>query len=466
MKLINTALLGVHTLTRLVYAAAVPDADGNNLFGSAARRGLASKPPAILKPLPHFSLAPARLQSLKDDKAALSHDISLGYGAEDMTASIDVSFTRPAVVLEDLSGLGSVKCSGSEIALTFTDSAVFEAASTTWPKSDFVIVTYSPDGACNGPDERGFYTVSSKDLDAEALTIHLEAKASSLEEQSKGSTINFQTGLVPSKRDISATISADLAGTLVDTDYLTLVAEQALFESTIRLKGRLDLDILAWKAEAVELDIDYSALVNLNLSASVEGEFSTDLLDYNPLAVSVSAFSIPGIIDVGPIAEFALGIEFGAGGTLNATLDVAGAIESGKVHLDLLDSTKTATSGWTPSVKVASDVDALAALQLSPFIELTLAVGIQAFNGMLDISAGFDVQPKIINAFSVNEDVAFDSASGIKSNPPAAGECNNGAWFASTFDMDIDAFISPFYRKTLFEVNQPIYKSQCWTIAG
>jgi hypothetical protein len=147
-------------------------------------------------------------------------------------------------------------------------------------------------------------------------------------------------------------------------------------------------------------------------------------------------------------------------------LNVAGGIESGKVHLDLLDSTKTATSGWTPSAEVASDVDALVTLQLNPFIELTLAVGIKAFNGILDLSAGFDVQPKIINAFSVNGDVALSSASGIKLNPPATGECNNGAWFGSTLDMDIDAFISPFYRKTLFEVNQPIYKSQCWTIAG
>lgn len=466
MKFISIALLGVHTLTKLAYAAAVPDTYGDNLFRSATQRELASKSPTILKPLPHSSLVPARLQSLDGDKAALSHDISLGYGAEDMTASIDVTLTRPAVVLEILSGLGSVKCSGSKIALTFSNSAVFEAASKTWPKSDFVIITYSPDGACNRPDERGFYIVSSKDLDAEALTIHFEAKASSIEEQSKSSTINFQTGLAPSKRDISATISADLAGTLVNTDYLTLVAEQALFESIIRLKGRLDLDVMAREAKAVELDIDYSALVNLNFSSSVAGEFSTQLLDYNPLAFSVSAFSIPGVIDVGPIAGFSLGIEFGAGGALNATLNVAGGIESGKVHLDLLDSTKTATSGWTPSAEVASDVDALVTLQLNPFIELTLAVGIKAFNGILDLSAGFDVQPKIINAFSVNGDVALSSASGIKLNPPATGECNNGAWFGSTLDMDIDAFISPFYRKTLFEVNQPIYKSQCWTIAG
>ncbi|KIL84022.1 hypothetical protein FAVG1_12717 [Fusarium avenaceum] len=449
MKLISIALLGVHILTKLAYAAAVPDTDGNNLLRSATRRELASKFPTILKPMPHSSLVPARLQSLKGDKAALSHDISLGYGAEDMTASIDVTLTRPAVVLEILSGLGSVKCSGSKIALTFTNSAVFEAASTTWPKSDFVIITYSPDGACNRPDERGFYIVS---------ILY------------RGAIQEFHDKLSnwpgSSKRDISATISADLAGTLVNTDYLTLVAEQALFESIIRLKGRLDLDIMAREAKAVELDIDYSALVNLNFSASVAGEFSTQLLDYNPLAFSVSAFSIPGVIDVGPIAGFSLGIEFGAGGALNATLNVAGGIEGGKVHLDLLDSTKTATSGWTPSVEVASDVDSLVTLQLNPFIELTLAVGIKAFNGILDLSAGFDVQPKIINAFSVNGDVALSSASGIKLNPPATGECNNGAWFGSTLDMDIDAFISPFYRKTLFAVNQPIYKSQCWTIAG
>ncbi|KAF4458209.1 isoamyl alcohol [Fusarium albosuccineum] len=451
MKLVGIALVGLHAVAQLASAARLP-----------TRQEASAKSPTILKPLPHSEVAFAKIQSDQDETSSLGSDISLDYGADDIKASLNVALKQPAVVLEDLSGLGSVKCSDSEIAITFTEAADFKAATASWPTSDFVIVTFESDGACNEPDERGFYTVSSEDIDEDALTIRAQVKASSLSEQAKSATISFETGLTPSKRDISADLTVDLAGTLADTEYFKLAAEQALFKSAIRLQGRLDLDILAGKANAVELDVDYSAQVNLNLSATVTGDYSTDLFNYKPLDVSVSAFSIPGIIDVGPRAEFGLGIEFGASGTVQVTLDVDGGIESGKVHLDLLDSEKTTTSGWTPSFDVVSDIDALFTLQLNPFIELTLAVGIQAFGGILDLSAGFDVQPKIINAFSANADFSLDSSSGITFNPPAEGQCTNAAWFASTFDMDIDAFISPFYRTTLFEVNQPIYKSQCW----
>lgn len=469
MKPISTTLLSLSCLAQLAHGAAVLRADGNDLSLSAAtlatRRDLPLDPPTILMPLSNSEPAPYRLSSHKNGKPAFSHNVSLVYGAGGIKASIAAALTRPAVVLEDLPGIASVKCSGAEMALAFHDDAAFETASKTWPKSDFIIITHSPDGACNTVEERGFYIAKSHTSNAESRNIIVEVTASSLKDQSKGATINFQTGVTPVKRDISGTVTANISGKLVETDHVTVTAEQARFESTIHLKGRLDLDILRLKAKAIELDIDFSALASLNLSASVTGDYSTELLNLKPLAVSVSPFSILGVVSVGPIAEFGLGIEFGADGNLNATLDADAGIRDGKVHLDLLDSKKTTANGWEPSVNVASDVDALVRLQLNPFIELSLAVGIKAFNGIVDLSAGVAVKPKVINAFSVNGEVALNSDSGVKFNPPAKGECTNGAWFASILDLDVDAYVSPLFKKTLVELQKPIYKSQCWTLA-
>lgn len=60
-------------------------------------------------------------------------------------------------------------------------------------------------------------------------------------------------------------------------------------------------------------------------------------------------------------------------------------------------------------------------LQIDPFIELSLDVGVKAFNGLLDPSAGIEIEPKVVVFFSANGNVAMESASGIEFDPPPEG---------------------------------------------
>ncbi|KAH7347708.1 hypothetical protein B0T11DRAFT_322375 [Plectosphaerella cucumerina] len=428
--------------------------------------------PVVLKPISRpqalrsglASVAAANLEA-RQDTLTPAKEILLGYAAGDMTAVVDAALKQPAVALEEVDGIATVKCTDADISVTFSDDAALKAASAAWPASDFIIVTYSPEGGCNTADERGWYAVTGLTFDDASLTAVAAGKRSTLDEQSEDAVVEFDTTPAAARRDLSASVGGEISGTVIDTENLKIVLDEARFESNIRLKGGFRFNFLKFKPSKMYIDVDYSGLVNLNVSAHVAASFSSDLYNYTPLSASVSAFTIPGILDVGPIAEFGVGIEFAAEGSLDASLGLHSEIANGQVHLDLLDSGKTTSSGWTPETTVASDVSAEVSLQLNPYLDLNLALGVKVFKGAIDLTAGVEVKPQVINAFSADLNFAYASESGVTFTHPDAATCPNGAWFASTFNMDVTAYIGTIYTKTLFNVNKPIYQSQCWNFA-
>lgn len=427
-------------------------------------------PPVVLKPIPRpQALKSGLITSLKprQDTLTPAKEIVLGYAAEGMTALVDAAMKRPTVVLEEVTGIASVKCTDTAVSMTFSDSASIKAASAAWPTSDFIIITYSPDGGCNTADERGFYTISGLTFDETSSTATASGNRSALDEQTEDAVVEFDTTATPAaKRDVQASIGGEIHGTLIDTESLKIVVDQASFESNIRIKGGFRFNFLKFKPSKMYLDVDYSGLVNVNVSTTVSASFSSDIYNYEPLSASVSAFTIPGILDVGPIAQFGLGVEFAASGTVDASLGLRSEIVNGQVHLDLLESDKSSTSGWKPETSVSSDISAEVSLQLNPYVDLNLALGIKVFKGVIDLTTGFDVKPQIINAFSADLNFAYASDSGITFTKPDTATCPNGAWFASTFNMDVIAYVGSIYSKTLYNANAPIFQSQCWNFVG
>jgi hypothetical protein len=73
--------------------------------------------------------------------------------------------------------------------------------------------------------------------------------------------------------------------------------------------------------------------------------YDNDVYTYTPASVSVSAFSMPGIVDVGLILEFSLGVEVMVSEEVDISADLTATLEDGSVHLDFLDSKNTVTSG-------------------------------------------------------------------------------------------------------------------------
>lgn len=392
-------------------------------------------------------------------------NVSLAYeGVNDTNALVHASMKYPSVLLENIEALSGVRCSATGVVLTFNNSAEYTESLAIWPTSDFILFTNHL-GDCDAENERGVYLVEDLAYDNSSLTITATANKTELKDQLDDAYIDFNSiaDTTPTKRGISASVSADLSGaTLIKTDPLTIVANEAKLESTIKLNGHVHYNFLKFKLEEFYIDVDYSSLLNLNVSAKVHAEYSTDLYNYTPLSASVSAFTIPGVIDVGPMIEFGLGIEFAASGTVEASVDLQSQLTNSNVHLDFLDAGKTTASGWTPTNTVGTHVSAEVDLQINPYADLKLAMGVNLFSGLLDLSAGIEAKPTIVNAFSVDVDFTYQSSTGVNFTQPTGTTCTNGAWFASTFHFEVDAFVTQFYTTTLYEVDLPIYESQCW----
>ena len=96
---------------------------------------------------------------------ANNKDTSLSH----MFASLDLEYTKPAVVLENSAYIFNVTCATDGLALTFTSDQGYDYAKTQWPTfgGDFILVSHS-DGCKNSTDERTFWQVTDTTFDDEA----------------------------------------------------------------------------------------------------------------------------------------------------------------------------------------------------------------------------------------------------------------------------------------------------------
>ncbi|TEA21455.1 hypothetical protein C8034_v004350 [Colletotrichum sidae] len=442
------------------------------LLGTALTAALPSQDvvpasPAILRPVvrrqasvPATPLGPAKFTP--------KTNVTLDYeGLNATNAMVRAEMKQPAVLLEHIDTISDIQCSDSRVVLKFSETNDYNTCLGAWPSQNFIIVT-NHNGTCDAANERGIYLVEGFTFDNATLTLTATSTKAQIRDQLNDAVIDFEhTGTATTKRDLSGTISADLsATTFVATDALTIVAEEATLDSTVSLSGHVHYDFWKFRVDEFYIDVEYSSALNLNISAAVNAQYSTDLYNYNPLSVSVSAFTIPGIIDVGPMIDFGLGIEFAAAGSVKASVDVFSTIPEAKVHLDFLDSAETSATGWKPQTNVSTHVNAEVELQLNPFADLTVALGVKLFSGLLDMSAGIEARPQIVNAFAVDVDFGYQSSTGIVFTKPSTETCVNGAWFASTFQFNLDAFVTQFYTKSLYETEIEIYKSQCWNFVN
>jgi hypothetical protein len=91
----------------------------------------------------------------------------------------------------------------------------------------------------------------------------------------------------------------------------------------------------------LSVDVDLSVTAATNIKVEAGAAYDNDLYTYMPAPVSISAFSIPGILDVGPILEYSLKVEVMVSGEVDISADLSGTIAGGSAHLDLLNSKNT-----------------------------------------------------------------------------------------------------------------------------
>ena len=127
---------------------------------------------------------------------------------------------------------------------------------------------------------------------------------------------------------------------------------------------------MKFKLTKLYIDLDLSLAAATNIKVAAGAAYDNDVYTSTPALVSVSAFSIPGILDVGPILEFSLGVEVMVSGEVDISTDLSATIADGSAHLDLLDSRNTVTSGWVPVYTHETNISIAAEAQVNPLLNL------------------------------------------------------------------------------------------------
>ncbi|KAH7381060.1 hypothetical protein BKA64DRAFT_685577 [Cadophora sp. MPI-SDFR-AT-0126] len=402
-------------------------------------------------------------------------NITLGYSSinvtDQMSALIQATMKLPSVLLEDIDSISSVDCSTDSVAVKFANQADFEESFADWPSSNFILFTNHL-GDCDTDNERGLYVVSSVAFDNATFTVTASSKKSTFDEQTDEMTIEYtkpaDTGV--SKREITQTWFGDFPGNLILNDdplkkSLSISVNEPKLGGNIAVSGHLHFSWLKLKATSFYVDVDLGLSASANVKVSAGLSYDNDVYTFSPASITVSAFSIPGILDVGPALAFTMGVEVAASGTVEISADLSATISNGKAHIDFLDSKNTVTSGWDPVYTHAVNVSAAVEAQVNPFVELTAEMAVSFLGGLLDLSSGVRARPTLINVFSLNAQFNIDNANNVTIPASTDETCVNGLWFSNAFDFIVTAFVTQFYEIEVYRLDVPIYKSGCWTWA-
>jgi hypothetical protein len=391
-----------------------------------------------------------------------------------MQAEVNATMKSPSILLEDIDSITKVDCSATSVDITFDNQADYDESMKTWPSSAFTLFTNHL-GDCDTDNERGLYDVSSLKFNFDTLTITAATEKCTFNKTVEDMAISFCELSAPStavaKREVTQTFLGDFPGTIILNDdplskQLSISVHNASLGGSIGVKGHVHYNFFHAKASKFYIDVDLSIHTAAHVEVTAGLSYDNDVYTYSPASLSVSAFSIPGLLDLGPKVEFDLGVEVAASGSVDISADLTATLSEGYIHLDLLNSKNTITSGWKPVYTHQTNISVAVEAQVNPFVSLTTEIACSFLNGLLDLSSGITARPELLNVFDIN--ATFDISNSANVTLPAATEdtCVNGMWYSSAFAFIVTAFVTQFYELELYRLDVPIYKSGCWSWAA
>jgi len=135
------------------------------------------------------------------------------------------------------------------------------------------------------------------------------------------------------------------------------------------------------------------------------------------------------------------------------------------VHLDLVVSNKTTTSGWTPIYTYSKNISAAVEAQVNPYAKVTAEIGVNFLSGLVDLSADVTAEAELLNVFDTDAEFGISNSLGVTIPASTATTCANSLWFDSSFEFVVTGFFTEVYSVRLYELDVPIYESGCWTWA-
>jgi hypothetical protein len=223
----------------------------------------------------------------------------------------------------------------------------------------------------------------------------------------------------------------------------------------VTFSGYLKYNWLTFSLNDLYFDIDVGFSSTVELTADVGASYNTTF-SYSPASLFYG-LTVPGILTLGPELIFAVDAQVYASAKTTLTTEVQVGLADGNVHVDLLDKSNTATSGWVPTYSASATISGVAEAQLNPSASLTVEIEISIFGGLIDLSTGLTASPGFTNDFILTAAAGVD-LSGYKDLTNAA-TCENGLAIDSDFVFDVVAFATEWYSTTLYSVDVPLLKS-------
>ncbi|KAJ3956527.1 hypothetical protein N0V92_006933 [Colletotrichum tropicale] len=410
----------------------------------------------------------------KADPANLvpASNITLEYGAKnEKLVSVSLAMKYPSVVLEEVAAVAAVDCAAESITVTFNETAAFEQTSSDWQAlDDFVMVTNHA-GNCDVENERGFFVVDTVTFDAATLKVVANAHKSDVANTALSTQIIFSNVPVsnPAKRDISwddegvhitNTLALPAATTLFTADpYVAITADEASLSSAMTFSGVLKYSIIPLKVDELALDIDTVFDARLGLTVAATAPYAGNFT-YDPEDLAYNFVDIPGIIKLGPALGFAIGVELEADAKATVTTDLGLSFPDAKLHLDLVNSSATAATGWDPVWTAQANITEKAAVGVNPYVELGVQLAFTILGGAIDLSTGVTSHSKLVNDFTLSASQgAGTEGTGIGTDNTA---CAEGFAVKSDFFFSVVGFATQWWSQELYSVEVPV-ADECYT---
>lgn len=395
-----------------------------------------------------------------------------------MYAQINATMAYPSVLLEDIGSVVSVDCSTESVNVTFDSAADFALATAAWGSSAFVLFTNHL-GDCDTENERGLYLVESFESDATTFSVIASSTKTTFnndtaEAMEIGWTKPASVGTTKRTTEISETFAASLPAesfalsTTIDgiTPSLSIEASGAELSGSFAMSGHATWTWYKFAFTDFYIDVDLAVSAGLDVAVNASVAYDSDVYTYSPGTLSISAFSIPGILTVGPTLAFSLGVEVAVSGEVEIEANMTASITDGNVHLDLVDSSLTTTSGWTPVYTYSTNITAAVEAQVNPYVTVTAEIAVDFLSGLLNLSSGVTAEVELLNVFDIEAEISLSNTLGVVIPTSTNDTCINGLWYDSSLEFVVTGFVTEFYSATIYEVNVPIYDTGCWTFAA
>lgn len=149
--------------------------------------------------------------------------------------------------------------------------------------------------------------------------------------------------------DRNVTLDENITLFTDDSSLARVQADRASFTYNVTFSGRFKYNWLLFKIEDFYVDIDADLTADIGISAVLDAARNKKF-EYAPKSLHFG-FEIPGLFDIGPSVQFAIGGNYSASEDARISTGLKAAVKGGNVHLDALDAGKNRATGWKPDCK-------------------------------------------------------------------------------------------------------------------